>query len=291
MTNALVLKENNIDQYMGEVRRYSLLTREEEYELAVAFRDEEDVKAAHRLVTANLRFVVKLAHEYRNYGFKMYDLIQEGNLGLMLAVKKFDPEKGYRLISYAVWWIRAQIQSYIQRSWSMVKLGLNSARRKLFFKVRSERNKAEQEAGPGHKTTTAELAERLDVDEKDVIDMEMRMAKRDFSLDTALTEDSSTTHLDLVPAEEQNHEEALGTLQEKAILHEHIDHVRQSSNEKECYIIEHRLLSDDPKSLQEIGDTFGVSRERIRQLESRVMKKLKESVLKSKLRLSENTAI
>ena len=148
MTSALVLRENNIDQYMSVIRKHDLLSREEEYSLAVAYRDESDVAAAHRLVTSNLRFVVKISHEYKNYGFKMYDIIQEGNVGLMLAVKKYDPEKGYRLISYAVWWIRAQIQSYIQRSWSMVKLGLNSARRKLFFKVRSERMLADREAGP-----------------------------------------------------------------------------------------------------------------------------------------------
>ena len=284
MTNALVIKENNIDQYMSEVRRHSLLTREEEYQLAVTFRDEQDISAAHRLVTANLRFVVKIAHEYKNYGLKMYDIIQEGNLGLMIAVKKFDPEKGYRLISYAVWWIRAQIQNYIQRSWSMVKLGLNSARRKLFFKVRSERTQADREAGPGNRASTSELAERLGVEEKDVIDMEMRMAVRDFSLDTTLTNDTAATHLDMVPTSVLTHEEVLGTGQETAILHEKLDDVRKTSNDKECYIIENRLLSEEPESLQEIGNKFGISRERIRQLEARVMKKLKESVLDSNLR-------
>jgi len=284
MTYALALQENNIDQYMREVRRYSLITREEEFDLAVAYRDNNDVAAAHQLITAHLRFVVKIAHEYRNYGFKMVDLVQEGNIGLMQAVKKFDPDKGYRLISYAVWWIRAQIQGYIQRSWSLVKMGLNRPRRKLFFKVRSERVKADRDAGPGNHASTAELAERLNVDEADVIDMEMRMARRDFSLDTTMGDDSSTTHLDMVPTHSFSQEEALGDYQETALLHEKIDQVRETSNDKERYIIENRLLNDKPESLQEIGNKFGVSRERIRQLESRVLKKLKESVLDSNLR-------
>lgn len=284
MTSALVLRENNIDQYMNEIKRHPLLSRDEETKLALAYRDNEDIEAAHKLVIGNLRFVVKIAHEYRNYGFKMYDLIQEGNIGLMVAVKKFDPDKGYRLISYAVWWIRAQIQSYIQRSWSMVKLGLNSARRKLFFKVRSTRALADRDAGPGNRASTQELAERLGVPERDVIDMEMRMAIRDFSLDSAMGDDSATTHLDMLPCPDSSYEDDLGDHEESAILREKIQAVRETSNEKECYIIEHRLLSEDPLSLQAIGDKFGVSRERIRQLEARVMKKLKELVLEANLR-------
>ena len=284
MTYALALKENNIDQYMREVRRYPLISREEEFDLAVACHDNNDVAAAHRLITAHLRFVVKIAHEYRYYGLKMIDLVQEGNIGLMLAVKKFDPHKGYRLISYAVWWIRAEIQNYIQRSWSMVKMGLNRPRRKLFFKVRSERAQADREAGPGNHASTAELAERLNVNEADVIDMEMRMARRDFSLDTAMGDDSSTTHLDMVPTSVASHEDAFGDYQETALLHQKMDEVRETSNDKERYIIENRLLNDEPESLQEIGDKFGISRERIRQLESRVLKKLKESVLDANLR-------
>ena len=144
MTTALTLRENNIDQYVAEIKRYPLLNAEEELALARQYRDEGDIAAAHQLVVGNLRFVVKIAHEYRHYGMTTVDLIQEGNMGLMMAVKKFDPDRGYRLISYAVWWIRAQIQSFVQRSWSMVKVGMTSARRKLFFKVRSERNKLEQ---------------------------------------------------------------------------------------------------------------------------------------------------
>ena len=179
MTTALTLRENNIDQYVAEIKRYPLLNAEEELALARQYRDEGDIAAAHQLVVGNLRFVVKIAHEYRHYGMKTLDLIQEGNMGLMMAVKKFDPDRGYRLISYAVWWIRAQIQSFVQRSWSMVKVGMTSARRKLFFKVRSERNKLEQ-ANPELKITAKHLSEALGVRESDVEEMEVYMAGRDI---------------------------------------------------------------------------------------------------------------
>ena len=145
MTTALTLRENNIDQYVAEIKRYPLLNAEEELALARQYRDEGDIAAAHQLVVGNLRFVVKIAHEYRHYGMKTLDLIQEGNMGLMMAVKKFDPDRGYRLISYAVWWIRAQIQSFVQRSWSMVKVGMTSARRKLFSRfARNETSSSKQ---------------------------------------------------------------------------------------------------------------------------------------------------
>ena len=152
MTTALTLRENNIDQYVAEIKRYPLLNAEEELALARQYRDEGDIAAAHQLVVGNLRFVVKIAHEYRHYGMKTLDLIQEGNMGLMMAVKKFDPDRGYRLISYAVWWIRAQIQSFVQRSWSMVKVGMTSARRKLFSRsARNETSSSKQIRAEDHR--------------------------------------------------------------------------------------------------------------------------------------------
>ncbi|MEC9464251.1 MAG: RNA polymerase factor sigma-32 [Myxococcota bacterium] len=278
MSKAVAIRENNIDSYMAAVNRHPLLSRDEEFSIAKRYKDEGDVSAAHKLVVSNLRFVVKIAHEYRNYGFKTLDLVQEGNVGLMMAVKKFDPDRGYRLISYAVWWIRAQIQGYIQRSWSMVKVGMTSARRKLFFKLRSEKSKLELAAANGEKVSTAELAEHLGVSEKDVADMEVVMAGRDFSLDTRLTDDGGTTHLDMLESFAPNQEERLGVSEEERVLHEKIAEVIETSNEKERYIIEHRLMSDEPMSLQDIGTQFGVSRERIRQLETRVMGKLRTSL-------------
>jgi RNA polymerase sigma-32 factor len=277
-STALTISENNIDSYMAEVSRHPVLSRDEEMSLAYAFRDDGDVSAAHRMVVGNLRFVVKIAHEYRHYGLKKLDLIQEGNMGLMMAVKKFDPDRGYRLISYAVWWIRAQIQSFIQRSWSMVKVGMTGSRRKLFFKLRSERALLEKNALPGEKPTNADIAKHLGVSEADVDAMEVVMAGRDFSLDTTLTDESGTSHLDLLADENASQEEYVAQLEEHQVVREKLAEVAADSNEKEQYIIEHRLLDEEPMSLQEIGTHFGVSRERIRQLESRVMGKLKLSL-------------
>ena len=188
MATASVNTNQSIDQYVAEINRYKLLTREQEVALALDYRDNSNLQAAHKLVVSNLRFVVKIAHEYRGYGLKLLDLIQEGNIGLMMAVKKFDVDKGYRLISYAVWWIRAYIQNFIMRSWSLVKLGTTQAQRKLFFKLRSERERANKRAGDGERASTKSLADRLAVGEKDVVDMEQRLAARDFSLDVELQE-------------------------------------------------------------------------------------------------------
>lgn len=296
MTTTIALRnDSNLDHYMGEIRKIPLLSRDEEMRLARRFRDQGDVDAARQLVVANLRFVVKIAHEYRNYGFRLLDLVQEGNIGLMLAVKKFDPDKGYRLISYAVWWIRAQIQSYVLKSWSLVKLGSGRARRKLFFRLRSERNQAQSEmmrlqgatadgsesddgstmTQEGAAPSSANLAARLGVEEAEVQEMELRLAARDFSLDAQLGESSRTSHLDMLASTSMNQEEALGQLQENKVVQEEVHAVMDSLNDKERYIVENRLMSYEPKTLQEIGDNFQISRERIRQLEHRVVDKLK----------------
>jgi len=261
---ALTLQQDNIDRYMAEISRYPILSREAELELAKRFFDEGDVSAAHELVVANLRFVVKIAHEYRGYGLKLLDLIQEGNIGLMVAVKKFDPHKGYRVISYAVWWIRAYIQSYIMRSWSLVRLGASRLHRKLFFRLRSEKAKILRETG--EEIGSRELAERLEVDEKAVLDMEQRLAGRDFSLDAKLGDDTSAaSHLDMLTEQSEDQETQLATQQEQAQLRGKVAKAMKTLNDKERYIVENRLLSDEPQTLQEIGDAFAVSRERVRQ--------------------------
>jgi RNA polymerase sigma-32 factor len=277
MSTGLLLKDQNLDRYIAEVKSYALLGRDEEAALARRFRDEGDVAAAHELVVSNLRFVVKVAHQYKGYGFKLLDLIQEGNIGLMMAVKKFDPERGYRLISYAVWWIRAQIHSYLMKSWSMVKLGTTLSRRKLFFKLRSTRSKLEQEARGG-KISAADLAESLGVSERDVNEMDMRMASRDFSLDAHVGEDTSTSHLDMLESQSANQEELIGEAQERALLHETTHQALENLDEREREIIQRRYLAEEPVTLQQIGDDFGVSRERVRQLESRALKKLRGAV-------------
>lgn len=277
MMKAMASFGDSIDRYMTEIKRYPVLDRQTELEVARRYAANGDVRAAHQLVVSNLRFVVKIAHEYRNYGFKLLDLIQEGNMGLMVAVKKFDPEKGYRLISYAIWWIRSSIQSFIMRSWSLVRLGATRTQRKLFFRLRSERAQAQREQRDvTQDVSTHELAERLAVDEAAVIDMEMRLAARDFSLDKPLDDTSPQTHLDQlgandVPTPEDDVAQAQTQERVQGVLQE----MMSDFNDKERYILSKRLMSDSPQTLQEIGENFQVSRERIRQLESRVVRKLR----------------
>lgn len=272
-----------IDRYVAEINKYKLLTREQEMALAQRYRAGGELESAHHLVVSNLRFVVKIAHEYRGYGFKLLDLIQEGNIGLMMAVKKFDPSKGYRLISYAVWWIRAYIQNFIIRSWSLVKLGTTQAQRKLFFKLRSERERADRAAGPGETASTRDLAERLDVGETDVLDMEMRLAARDFSLDVELDEGARQTHLDLLRADAETQEDRLADLEERALVRTKVTQAMEHLNEKERYIVENRLMSDEPKTLHEIGQHFNISRERARQIEGNVLRKIRSALVGSGL--------
>jgi len=229
-------------------------------------------------VVSNLRFVVKVAHQYKGYGMRLLDLIQEGNIGLMHAVKKFDPDKGYRLISYAVWWIRAHIQSFIMRSWSLVKLGSGRTRRKLFFKARSERSKLEQErAGDDTHDDDGELARRLGVSEGDLQEMEVRMAGHDFSLDAPVGADNTLTHLELLPEHEQQEDQLLAK-ERQQLLAGSIEAAKAGLDAKERYVLEKRLLADDPPTLAEVGQEFGVTRERIRQIEQKVIHKLRATL-------------
>ena len=268
----------SIDHYVGEINRYKLLTRDQEMDLARDYRDNANLQAAHKLVVSNLRFVVKIAHEYRGYGLKLLDLIQEGNIGLMMAVKKFDPEKGYRLISYAVWWIRAYIQNFIIKSWSLVKLGTTQAQRKLFFKLRSERERADRAVGPGGRAETKDLASRLKVAEGEVADMEMRLAARDFSLDAELDDGARQTHLDLLPDTGTSQEEKVAEVEQRRLVRTKVHEAMEHLNVKERYIVQYRLMNDEPKTLQEIGAHFSISRERARQIEGNVIRKIRTAL-------------
>ncbi len=281
MTTAIALRNGELDRYLAETAKHPLLDRDEEQRLARLYRDEGDIAAAHQLVVSNLRFVVKVAHTYRGYGLKILDLVQEGNIGLMHAVKKFDPDRGYRLISYAVWWIRAEIQSYIMRSWSLVKVGSGRVRRKLFFKLRSERSAMEQEAAAngGAPASREALAERLGVSIDELSEMEVRMGARDFSLDAPLSDEVGTAHVDMLEDGAPDQEAMVLATEERQILDAVIDKGSDQLNDKEAYILEHRLLSDEPPTLAVIGEHFGVSRERIRQLEQRVIKKLRAAAV------------
>jgi RNA polymerase sigma-32 factor len=271
MTMTMPVVADSLTLYMAEIKKFPLLTPEEEQLLAVKFYEEKDLEAAHRLITANLRFVVKIAAEYRDYGMKMLDLIQEGNVGLMMAVRKFNPYKGFRLISYAVWWIRAYIQNYIISGWSLLKIGTTQAQKKLFFKLNQAKNAIKQMTGLDDNEATAIS---LDVRESDVVEMEQRM-RGEHSLDAEIADGDGLTLLDSLADERQNQEEQLAELQESRLLQREIATALTSLNEKERYIIEHRITADAPLTLQEIADHFAISRERVRQIEEGALRKMK----------------
>jgi RNA polymerase sigma-32 factor len=261
-----------LDLYVAEINRYSILTADEEFRLAVRLVKYNDMEAAETLVVSNLRFVVKIAHEYRNYGLKLADLVQEGNIGLMHAVKKFDPYKGYRLISYAVWWIRAYIQNYIIKSWSLVKIGTTQAQRRLFFKLgQAKRRLAElSEKRPEF----AEIAETLGVRPEEIAEMDLRMNQRDLSLDVSVGEDGESTHMDYLTYEGEDQETALIRKEEMELVQHNIARALTRLNEKESFIIRNRVMADNPLTLQQIGDRYQITRERARQIEKQALRKL-----------------
>lgn len=261
-----------LDRYISEINQFELLTPEEEFRLAVRFRKYNDMEAAQHLVVSNLRFVVKIAHEYRNYGMKLADLIQEGNIGLMHAVKKFDPYRGYRLISYAVWWIRAYIQNYIIKTWSVVKIGTTQAQRKLFFKLGQAKKKLE--ALSQKNPEFAEIAESLGVKEIEIEQMDLRLSHRDLSLDATISDDGDVSHLDYLTYDGDDQEISLIKKEEMELARKNIAGAMATLNEKESYIIRHRVMADNPETLQEIGDRYRITRERARQIEKQALKKL-----------------
>ena len=265
-----------LDIYIGEINRHPLLTAEEEFKLAVELKKNNDIEAAEKLIVSNLRFVVKIAHEYRNYGIKLTDLIQEGNIGLMHAVKKFDPYKGYRLISYAVWWIRAYMQNYIIKSWSLVKIGTTQAQRKLFFKLSQAKKRLENlsEKNPEF----SEIAESLGVKEVELAEMDLRLSHRDLSLDAFISEDGESTHMDSLAYEGEDQEISLIKKEEMALVKRNIAGALAKLNEKEKYIITHRVMADHPETLQEIGNRYDITRERARQIEKQALNKMRLAV-------------
>ncbi len=275
-----IVRYDPLRAYMAEVARNPVLSRDEEHALAVRFQETGDVQAAYRLVASNLRLVVKIAHEYHRSAFQLLDLVQEGNMGLMQAVKKYDPWKGVKLSSYAAWWIRAYIIRFIMDNWRLVKLGTTQAQRKLFFNLAKEREKL---LATGIEPTPRLLARNLEVEVKDVEEMSARMASDDLSLDAPLQagdEEARQTRLDRVLAAEDAPDTALGDEQLKRIFREKLESFsRTVSDEKERYILEHRLLPRDgaePMTLQEIGDRFRLTRERARQIEARLTGRLRE---------------
>jgi RNA polymerase sigma-32 factor len=262
--------------YMRETRRYPLLTPEEEKALAVRLVEHGEPAAARRLIEANLRLVVKIAYEYRRAHKNLLDLVQEGNIGLIQAVSKFDPYRGVKLSSYAAFWIRAYILKFILNNWRLVKIGTTQAQRKLFFNLRKEREKLEQ---LGFQATTALLAEKLDVPEKEVIEMERRLAAPEASLDAPLgsgDDDGVRTRLDYLPSEDTRPDRAVAQSEFSELLRGKLEAFSRTLEGREQTIFRERWLTEDPLTLQEIGDRYQVSRERARQLEKRMLDRLKK---------------
>lgn len=264
-----------LDRYVAEIHAYPLLSREEEYALAQRYQEQGDEAAAHRLVTCNLRFVIKTAHQYRGYGLKLLDLIQEGNLGLMMAVKKFNPDKGNRLVSYAVWWIRAYMQSFIMRSWSLIKVGTTQAQRKLFYRLRSEMERQKKEMDMGADESTRNIAASLNVSEGDVRGMEVRLCQRDFSLDTKLSDEGHSTHLDYLADVNDSQEQQVAAGEMRDFMRRELKTTMTQLNDKELYVTQNRILAEEPPTLNDLGKSLNVSRERVRQIEGNVIRKLR----------------
>lgn len=273
MTNntQLIPVANSLSLYMEEIKKFPLLKPEEERELASRYRDHGDLEAAHKLVVSNLRFVVKIASEYSGYRMKKMDLIQEGNLGLMTAVKKFNPERGYRLISYAVWWIRAYIQDYIMRSWSLVKIGTTQLQKRLFYKL--SKIKGLLDGNDVDREAMRALLDGQEEDEK-VRALCERLSQRDLSIFRTIN-DGDTTYMDML-ASDDNQEKALIALDEQQMLQEKIREALSLLTNRERQVVEGRFFSGSAKTLQEVGDGLGITRERVRQLENNAKKKLKK---------------
>jgi RNA polymerase sigma-32 factor len=265
----------SLERYLAEISNDPILSRKEEYKLAMRYKKKGDLEAARKLISSNLRFVVKISNEYKNYGLNLMDLIQEGNIGLMQAVKRFDPTKGYRLISYAVWWIRAYIHNYIIGSWSLVKIGTTQAQRKLFYKLRSTKNKmdiTEENLSP---EDYKNLADELGVSDEEVIEMDQRMGGKDLSLDAELSSSGDTTHLDFLVDDVSNQEDIITKAEEEEKVKSELETALESLKERERFIIENRILRDKPLTLEELGTILNLSRERIRQIESVALQKIR----------------
>ena len=276
MVKNLPVVRNTLESYLMRINRLPLLSQEEEFELGVKYRKHDDMNAAQKLITSNLRFVVKVAFEYKSYGYKILDLIQEGNIGMMMALKKFDPYRGYRFISYAIWWIRAYIQNFIIKNWSLVKIGTTQAQKKLFYKIGKVRKALEADQEKEEKYEL--VANAMDVSKKDILEMEQRMASRDLSLDAPIDDNQELTHFDLLQETSPNQEEVLGEEEEKTILEKGVRAAMKRLNEREEYVVRNRIMADSPRTLQQIGSHLKLSRERVRQIESEALKKLRNEI-------------
>ena len=276
----LPVPANSLEKYLTEISNYEILSREEEAKYAQEYRDSGDLQSARKLITATLKFVVKIAMEYRNYGLNLMDVIQEGNLGLMQAVTKFDPTKRYRLISYGVWWIRAYIQNFIMKNWSLVKIGTTQGQRKLFYKIRSAKS-LYNSGNLSLEEYYQKLSTDLKVSIKEIKEMDQRMGGKDYSLDEEIKSEEKQTRIEFLPSGADSQEDIVIESQQRKELESSLKEAIETLNERESFIIKNRLLSDQQVTLEKLGKKFKISRERVRQIEKTAIKKIKKILLKN----------
>ena len=281
-TNALAVMspEGGLSRYLSEIRKFPMLAKDEEFMLAKRWQEHEDPAAAHHLVTSHLRLVAKIAMGYRGYGLPIGEVISEGNVGLMQAVKKFDPDKGFRLATYAMWWIRASIQEYILRSWSLVKMGTTAAQKKLFFNLRKAKSEISAlEEGDLRPDQVRQIATKLGVLDEEVISMNRRLAGGDASLNSPLRADSEAEWQDwLVDEDTPSQESLVAETEERNIRMGLLEEAMAELSDRERHILTERRLKDEPTTLEELAAQYGVSRERVRQIEVRAFEKLQKSM-------------
>jgi RNA polymerase sigma-32 factor len=278
-----LMSDSNLARYLAEIRKFPMLEASEEFMLAKRWREHEDPEAAHRMVTSHLRLVAKIAMGYRGYGLPLSELISEGNVGMMQAVKRFDPDKGFRLATYAMWWIRAAIQEYILHSWSLVKIGTTAAQKKLFFNLRRVKGQIKAiEDGDLSPENVKEIATRLDVSENDVVDMNRRLASPDHSLNAPVRNDGEGGEWqEWLVDDTESHETRLGESQELGKRQRMLAKAMQTLNARERRILIERRLKDEPATLDDLSREFNISRERVRQIEVRAFEKIQRAIRKS----------
>lgn len=276
-----ISSEGSLARYLQEIRRFPMLTLDEEYNLASDWQNKGDVESAHKLVTSHLRLVAKIAMGYRGYGLPVNELISEGNVGMMQAVKRFDPERGFRLATYAMWWIRAAIQEYILHSWSLVKMGTTAAQKKLFFNLRKLKGQLQAiEEGDLPPETVTTIAERLNVPQAEVISMNRRLAAPDHSLNAPLRIDGDGEWQDWLEDQSDNQETIVAENEELTLRRSMLAESMDQLNAREKHILTERRLKEDPLTLEELSQQYGISRERVRQIEVRAFEKVQKSMKK-----------
>jgi RNA polymerase sigma-32 factor len=287
----VLASENGLSAYLNEIKKFPMLEADKEYMLAKRLSEHGDTEAAHQLVTSHLRLVAKIAMGYRFYGLPVSDLISEGNVGLMRAVKKFEPDRGFRLATYAMWWIKAAINEYVLNSWSLVKVGTVAAQKKLFFNLRKLKAKlGVYDDGDIPLEKAQIIAKRLDVTTEEVIDMNRRLSRSDASLSAPVAEDGDLQRQDLLVDDKPDQEQVLGDKEDRVLGGKLLKQAMTTLTARERHIIEERRLADNPRTLEEIGAEYGISRERVRQIENRAFAKLQSAVTKAMAALQTTVA-